>query len=526
MAPTGSTVLGVSNKALAQVKKNEKGVDNGEELETANLPRMTPELLQSICKERQMWMLPHLNTQLYLNYKGFLRIEGMEDYVNVRSLMLDNNNITKIEGLDRMTELRSLHLGGNRITEIEGLESNIDLRHLNIEGNAIRCVSNVRHLVNLESLNVSANRVENLEDLAELKELPSLINIDISANVIEEGEGVVEFWSEMQKLKVLRYHGNGGIRHVSHYRKRLINALPDLTYMDERPVFPVERKACKAWESGGLEAMHAAKKDFHRERHSQCGVDADRKELVTNMRKMAIERMDREAKEQKENEETARVGALKKNDTTPLGSGREAQDGDLAALAEYEKGWKQKVSLYGVEGVRTKIAQENGGKHMPKPSEAAAAAPAQRQHSADFDFAPAERMSFAPPSRTAATQEPATQTAPAAGRRQARGPVDVAGFRQSSTGQAEDYTERVFSVLGDDVDVSLGFSESAQGAGKAAAKDESVMPLIWENRQAETARAEADCMEQNMRAAKQFREEADAPKGVASFRSNGMDSLD
>ena len=46
-----------------------------------------------------------------------------EDYVNVRSLMLDNNNITKIEGLDRMTELRSLHLGGNRITEIEGLEA-------------------------------------------------------------------------------------------------------------------------------------------------------------------------------------------------------------------------------------------------------------------------------------------------------------------------------------------------------------------------------------------------------------------
>jgi hypothetical protein len=290
----------------------------------------------------------------------------------------------------------------------------------------------------------------------------------------------------------------------------------------------VERKPSQAWESGGQEPNHPANKDIHTQRHSQCGVDADRKELVTKMRWMAIERLDREAKEQKDNEETARVEALKKSGTMPLGAGREAQDGDLEALAEYEKGWKQKVSLYGTEGIRTKIAQENGGKHMPKPSTAQAPAPApvQREHSADFDFAPAERMTFAPPSRAAAVQEPARQMAPAAGRRQERAPVDVAGFCQRSSGQPEDHTERVFSVLSENVDVSLGFSEPTQAAGKAAAKDEHVMPLMWQNRQAETARAEADCMEQNMRAAQQFREDADAPKGVASFRSNGMDSLD
>merc|ERR1719263_1938723 len=139
---------------------------------------------------------------------------------------------------------------------------------------------------------------------------------------------------------------------------------------------------------------------------------------------------------------------------------------------------------------------------MPGAAQASASEPTQREHLPGFDFAPS--------SRTAPAPEPEMQTAPAAGRRQERASVDVAEFCQRSSGRAVDHTDRVFSVLSDNVDVSLGGSAPTQAAERAAAKDEPVMPLIWQNRQAETAAAEAECMEQNMRASRAFREDADA----------------
>jgi len=441
----------------------------------------------------------------------------------VRSLMLDNNNISRIEGLDRMTELRSLHLGGNRISQIEGLESNLDLRHLNLESNALTCVANVRHLVNLESLNMSCNRVDNLEDIAELKELPKLSNMDISRNTIEAEEGVVEFWAEFKALKVLRYHGNGGVRHVTHYRKRIINALPQLTYLDERPVFAVERKSCQAWEVGGLTAMHEAKKEYHKARFAACEVDPDRKELVTKMRQMAMERLNREAKEREEKEDKAQRELDAK-----LGTGREAQDGDLTALEDYEKGWKTKVSLYGTDGVRAKVAQEMGPPGVSKPlagsTPVATQAPAAREYSADFDFTPPSRTAFAPPSRTSAAQEPRAQTGLAADRRQERTPAHAADFCQRSSGEHQDHTDRVFSVLSDDVEVSMpsgGSRAAGQGAAPQAASDAHTMPLIWQNRQAETAAAESECMQQQTRAMA-----AAGSASPAAFRSNQLEGLD
>merc|ERR1719356_2145604 len=43
-----------------------------------------------------MWSQPHLNTQLWLNFKGFDAIEGLELYTRVRTLHLGNNNIGRI----------------------------------------------------------------------------------------------------------------------------------------------------------------------------------------------------------------------------------------------------------------------------------------------------------------------------------------------------------------------------------------------------------------------------------------------
>lgn len=525
--------------------------DSNQAFHSDALPRMTPELLMEICKERQMWTQPHLNTQLYLNYKGFLRMEGMEEYVNVKSLMLDNNCISRIEGLDRMSALKSLHLGGNRIIEISGLESNLELRQINLEGNAIAQVGNIRHLVNLETLNLSVNRIENLEDLAELKELPKLINIDVSHNSIEATEGVPEFWAEFQGLKVLRYHGNPGVRHVSHYRKRIINALPQLTYMDERPVFAVERKSCTAWAAGGMEAMHEAKREHHKERHAQCSLDPERREFLTRSRDMAIARLNREAKEREEKEEVARREAdAKKAVVKP-----KVEDGSDEAMKEYEKGWAQKVSLYGVDGVREKISKEMGGSAaksmagdgnqqslMPAPASQevpreesktldvlqmmAGEAPTQREYKADFDFSPPARGS------ELVSSSGSTATSSSAGRRQNRTAPDAADFRVRSTGAERDHCDTQFAAYGDDMtEASLYKPLSASGASgdtrsggysstqQPAAANAPVMPLIWEQKQAENARAEAECM------AMQNKYSFDT-SDAASFRNHDLGGLD
>jgi hypothetical protein len=215
----------------------------------------------------------------------------------VRLLHLENNNIGKIEGLGRMTDLRCLYLGCNRLSVIEGLSFNVELRHLSLEANAIQSLEGLSHLTRLQTLNVSRNRVD-LEEVKRLTSLPNLVNLDVSHNGIDvAAETCVEVWSHMSLLKVLRFHGNPCVHNITHYRKRMVNALPQLTYLDERPVFALDRQTSEAWCRGGPDAMQECRQKFQQARFAECQVEPDRRELITNRRKMAIERIEREARE-------------------------------------------------------------------------------------------------------------------------------------------------------------------------------------------------------------------------------------
>lgn len=52
-------------------------------------------------------------------------------------------------------------------------------------------------------------------------------------------------------------------------RKALIAALPELTYLDDRPVFPNERETTEAWAQGGVEAEREARDNIRERERAQ-----------------------------------------------------------------------------------------------------------------------------------------------------------------------------------------------------------------------------------------------------------------
>jgi hypothetical protein len=72
---------------------------------------------------------------------------------------------------------------------------------------------------------------------------------------------LVKFFARMPELSVLYLHGNAIVtgRCTRQYRRAMIIGMPQLTYLDERPIFAEERKPLEAWASGGRPAEEAAR---------------------------------------------------------------------------------------------------------------------------------------------------------------------------------------------------------------------------------------------------------------------------
>jgi dynein assembly factor 1, axonemal len=83
---------------------------------------MTKIVLKNLCKEHGLYTTPSINDKLYLHYKGFRKIENLEEYTGVKALWLEGNGLPKIEGLEHLILLRTLYLHENIIEVIEGLD--------------------------------------------------------------------------------------------------------------------------------------------------------------------------------------------------------------------------------------------------------------------------------------------------------------------------------------------------------------------------------------------------------------------
>ncbi|XP_047539586.1 uncharacterized protein LOC125072991 [Vanessa atalanta] len=262
-------------------------------------PRMTKELIKNLCKQHKLYSTPYLNDILYLHFKGFPRIENLEEYTGLKCIFLENNGIQKIEGLDTLSELKCLYLHYNIVRKIENLNGCPKLNTLNLDHNFVTKIENLDVVPDLQTLSISHNMLSSIDDLNDLRFCKNLSVLDLSYNRLEDPI-IVDVLADMAVLKVLVLTGNPVVRNIPAYRKTLTLRLLELLNLDNRPVFPRDRACAEAWRRGGVQEEVAERRRW---------IAKDQEKVMQSVRyliKMRDEnKAKREARELLEQEKTS-----------------------------------------------------------------------------------------------------------------------------------------------------------------------------------------------------------------------------
>lgn len=211
------------------------------------MSRMTSELVSQICKDKGYYRSPELNTQLYLHFRGFIRIEGLDEFVNCRVLWLENNAIERIENLEALAVLDSLMLHHNALRSLQCSHNFASLRSLNVSHNFLSSLDGIEAMPHLEKLLASHNQ---LTCIAALQLVPNLTVVDVSHNNISDA-AAFDALKQLPELRSVMLHGNSVVRERQSYRKLMIGEHKQLKFLDEMPVFEDERRCAEAFVRGG-----------------------------------------------------------------------------------------------------------------------------------------------------------------------------------------------------------------------------------------------------------------------------------
>mmetsp|Transcript_12190 Transcript_12190/g.17754 ORF Transcript_12190/g.17754 Transcript_12190/m.17754 type:complete len:386 (+) Transcript_12190:34-1191(+) len=236
-------------------------------------PRITQQFLNKLLRSdiKNYYSTRYLNDKLYLHYKGFKQIENLEEFTGLKVLYIEGNAIEVISGLENCKELRCLYLHENCVREISGLETLSELKILNLSDNLITTVSNLQSNKTLETLNLQRNRIgtNGLDDVIHLAELHSITVLDLSHNKIEDPQILPEVLQKIPNLAVLYLQGNPVCKKIQNYRKTLVNQLPSLKFLDDRPVTPEEKRFAEAFVRGGIQAEREERRKWQEEREQE-----------------------------------------------------------------------------------------------------------------------------------------------------------------------------------------------------------------------------------------------------------------
>ena len=121
-----------------------------------------------------------------------------------------------------------------------------DLDTLNISNNRLCNLENISSLSSLQTLVCTYNKLKTGESVAELRHCSSLQTLDLQHNELDDPD-VLDLFKELPDLRCLYLSGNPMVSKIKNYRKTVVAALSKLTYLDDRPIFEVERRCAEAW---------------------------------------------------------------------------------------------------------------------------------------------------------------------------------------------------------------------------------------------------------------------------------------
>lgn len=101
-------------------------------------------------------------------------------------------------------------------------------------------------------------------------ECPTIETLDIQKNFLDDPVIIDEVFVKMPNLSVFIAKGNEFIRKKSQYKMYMIDKCPELGYLEDKPVFPDDRRIAEAY----FRSYHA----YDRE-HAQKAITKEREQI-------------------------------------------------------------------------------------------------------------------------------------------------------------------------------------------------------------------------------------------------------
>ena len=304
-----------------------------EQKEEDGSPILTNKYLKELFKKewRRYYRTPELNEKLYLHYKGFSYMKNMAQFTELKCLYFEGNGCKSLTGLETNVRMRSLFIQENMISKIEGLDNLKDLRQLNLNDNILEKVEGLANCDKLETIYLKGNRLGrnehgDVDALKGLLERPTLTCIDIQDNNLDDPAIIEEILYKMPNLGVLYCSkGNKFTNKVSNFRKILIANIKTLKYVDDRPVFPEDRRRAEAFARGGIDEERKEMKLIKKEKDDAHWANH---EAFCLMIKKAKEEKASEAEVKQEKKETMKEMMQKAREEKAKGVYKYPQKGE------------------------------------------------------------------------------------------------------------------------------------------------------------------------------------------------------